>query len=298
MSEDITTAPPSVPQASVSPTTGPLQGLKNWWNGLGRSSSTTQPPPSASTPPSSTTPLSRMRDKIEEFDEDYRNMGERLLGFFQLLAGYTIPFVMVVAVGNDLGMYFSPYMGDFSAKLSAYAMECAIAALTLAMGRAFEHLSSGNTQWAKVVMTVCGWLLLNTSTAFGLYALASDAPINNTPSGHVMLIVRVVAIASVDLGCSFVLMWRGKSIQKHIEAIHKKAAAISSLADAERSITEADKNAALREQMMQSTLKIQEDLSQKIGQAVSMVMQSILDKMETALQDDGKSKHDTRYGSR
>lgn len=284
---------PVSPQ-TVSPNTGPLQGLKNWFAGWGRSQSTPNPPPSAP----QGTPLSRMRDKIEEFDEDYRNIGERLLGFFQLAAGYLIPFVMVVAVGNDLGMYFSPYMGDFSATLSAYAMECAIAALTLAMGRAFEHLSSGNTQWAKVVMTVCGWLLLNASTAFGLYALASNAPINNTPTGHLMLIVRVVAIASVDLGCSFVLMWRGKSIQKHIEAIHKKAAAISSLADAERSITEADKNAALREQMMQSTLKIQEDLSEKIGQAVSMVMQSILEKMETALKEDGKNKNEGRYGSR
>lgn len=288
---------PVSPQ-TVSPTTGPFQGFKNWISGRGRSASTTTPPSIPILPTAPATPFSRMRDKIEEFDEDYRNMGERLLGFFQLFAGYIVPFVMVVAVGNDLGTYFSPYMGGFSANLVAYAMECTIAALTIAMGRAFEHLSSGNAQWAKLSMTVGGWLLLNASTALGLYALASAAPINTTVVGHIMLIVRVVAIALVDLGCSFVLMWRGKSIQKHIEAIHKKAAAISSLADAERSITEADKNAALREQMMQSTLKIQEDLSQKIGQAVSMVMESILEKMETALKDDGKSKNEGRYGSR
>jgi len=37
-----------------------------------------------------------------------------------------------------------------------------------------------------------------------------------------------------------------------------------------RQIEEADKNAALRDQMMKATLAIQEDLSQKIGEAVSM----------------------------
>jgi len=71
------------------------------------------------------------------------------------------------------------------------------------------------------------------------------------------------------------------------------------LADAQRQTEEADKNAALREQMMKSTLKIQEDLSQKIGEAVSMVMSSIMDRMEKALKDDGDSgKQERGFGRR
>jgi hypothetical protein len=93
-----------------------------------------------------------------------------------------------------------------------------------------------------------------------------------------------------------VLMFKGRSIQKHIESIRKRATAISELADAQRGIEEADKNAALREQMMQSTLKIQEDLSSKIGEAVSMVMESILDKMEKALKDDSQGRNERGYG--
>jgi hypothetical protein len=91
-------------------------------------------------------------------------------------------------------------------------------------------------------------------------------------------------------------MFKGRSIQKHIESIKKRATAIGELSDAQRSIEEADKNAALRDQMMRSTLKIQEDLSGKIGDAVSMVMTSILEKMEKALKED--EKNERGYGRR
>ena len=66
------------------------------------------------------------------------------------------------------------------------------------------------------------------------------------------------------------------SLQKHIESIRKRASAIGELADAQRQTEEADKNAALRDQMMKSTLRIQEDLSQKIGEAVSVNLGIIL----------------------
>ena len=50
--------------------------------------------------------------------------------------------------------------------------------------------------------------------------------------------------------------------------------------------------------MMKATLKIQEDLSGKIGEAVSMVMSSILEKMEKALKEDDQGKNERGYGRR
>ena len=292
-----TTAPPE-------PKTGPLDALGAWFANIGKGKASQQSTSSGVTqaqpvllPVKPRTSLEKMQDTVAEFDEDYRNLGERMLGFFQQFAGYVVPFVMVAAVGNDLGLYFAPFLGQFSAYLIAFAMETVIAALTVAMGRAFEQISSGKADWAKLGMTVGGWLLLNASTAFSLYMLASAAPVNNTPIGHISLIVRVTAIALVDLGCSFVLMWRGRSLQKHIESIRKRATAMGELADAQRSIQEADKNAALREQMMQATLKIQDDMSKQIGKGVEMVMSSILTKMEKALKDDDEPRNGRRFGS-
>lgn len=299
-------APDDTVVAPPEPKTGPLDALGNWFSGLfsnqGKSNNAqTQAAPMQAPPVllpvRQRSSIEKMQDTVADFDEDYRNLGERLLGFFQQFAGYVVPFVMVAAVGNDLGRYFAPFLGDFSAYLIAFAMEVTIAALTIAMGRAFEQIASGKAEWAKLSMTVIGWLLLNASTAFGLYMLASAAPVNDTPIGHISLIIRVTAIALVDLGCSFVLMWRGRSLQKHIESIRKRATAMGELADAQRSIQEADKNAALREQMMQATLKIQDDMSKQIGKGVEMVMESILAKMEKALQDDD-TKNERGYGKR
>lgn len=47
-----------------------------------------------------------MRDKVAEFDEDYKNAGERFLGFFLSFIGYAGPFLLVLWVGTDLGRFF------------------------------------------------------------------------------------------------------------------------------------------------------------------------------------------------
>ena len=177
----------------------------------------------------------------------------------------------------------------------SFTVECIIAGCTIAMGRSFGEIASGKANWGKACAVVLIWLVLNLSSAFGLYLVITHG---NAVSGitEVSMIVRVTAIALGDLGCSAMLMFKGQSMQKHIESIKKRATAISELADAQRSIEEADKNAALRDQMMKATLKIQEDLSAKIGDAVSMVMQSILEKMEKALKDDDRNERG--YGRR
>jgi hypothetical protein len=148
-----------------------------------------------------------------------------------------------------------------------------------------------------VIVVFLIWLTLNASNAFGLYLVIR---ITATPHQGLSNLAWsfVCAIALGDLGCSAVLMFKGRSLQRHIDSICKRATAIGELADAQRSIEEADKNAALREQMMKATLKIQEDLSAKIGDAVSMVMTSILEKMEKALKDDDQGRNERGYGRR
>lgn len=164
------------------------------------------------------------------------------------------------------------------------------------MGRSFAEIANGKANWGKSCLVIAIWLILNVSSAFGLYLVITRGGMV-TGLTEITMLVRVGAIALGDLGCSSMLMFKGQSMQKHIEGIRKRATAIGELADAQRSIEEADKNAALREQMMKATLKIQEDLSSKIGDAVSMVMESILTKMETALKDDD-TKNEKGYGRR
>jgi hypothetical protein len=286
-------------------TTGPLGGLKNVFSnmfGPGNAVPKTEPGSMPkSEPVKERSAIEKMRDKVAEFDEDYKDIGERLLGGFTQFIGYIGPFLLMAWIGSDLGKFFAPTMDTVPAYGLAFTIEAIIAACTVAMGRAFAEISGGKANFGKTLAVVCIWIILNSSSAFGLYLVITHN--NQIAQGSIeqfSMVIRVVAVALADLGCSAVLMFKGRSLQKHIESIRKRATAIGELADAQRGIEEADKNAALRDQMMKSTLKIQEDLSEKIGDAVSMVMSSILEKMEKALKDEDKDngKNERGYGRR
>ena len=289
--------------ATPEPKTGPLDALGNWFTGLFAGSGNTSQSAQATTqaapvllPVRPRSAIEKMRDTVAEFDEDYKGIAERLLGFFMQLVGYIGPFALVVFVGSDLGKYYTPVMDTIPAYGLAFTIECIIAGSTIAMGRSFAEIANGKANWGKAALVIIIWLILNVSSAFGLYLVITRGG-SVTGITQISMLVRVGAIALGDLGCSSMLMFKGQSMQKHIESIRKRATAIGELADAQRSIEEADKNAALREQMMQATLKIQDDMSKQIGKGVSMVMESILVKMEKALQDDD-TKNERGYGRR
>jgi hypothetical protein len=283
------------------PQTGAFEAIKDnitdFFKGLGGNKAASHTPRREQAPLRQQNAIEKMRDKLADFDEDYKDIGERLLGAFVQAVGYLGPFLLVIWIGSDLGKYYTPVMDATPAYGLAYTIEGIIAACSVAMGRSFAEVASGKPNYGKTALVVLIWAILNASSAFGLYLVMTH---NGNVSGieQTSMIIRVCAIALGDLGCAAVLMFKGRSIQKHIESIRKRATAIGELADAQRGIEEADKNAALREQMMKATLKIQEDLSQKIGEAVSMVMQSILEKMEKALKDDGQGDKESRYGRR
>jgi hypothetical protein len=304
------TPPPGEPQQPPPRNTGPLDQdrldvLKDRWTTFWggnkskkRTRSSDEGNREGTIPAREKSAIEKMRDKLADFDEDYKDIGERMLGVFTQMVGYLGPFALVLWIGSDLGGFFSTYMGTIPSYGLAYTIECIIAACTVSMGRAFAEIASGRTSYGKTAMVLGVWLILNASSAFGLYLVITGGhPENFQGIDQLSMVVRVCAVALADLGCSAVLMFKGRSIQKYIESTRKRATAIGELADAQRSIEEADKNAALREQMMKSTLKIQEDLSNKIGEAVSMVMTSILEKMEKALKED-TTKTEKGYGRR
>lgn len=287
----------------------PVGGFKTFWkNQFGnhaapKSDPVSPPDREPSTPERDRSGIEKMRDKVAEFDEDYKDIGERVLGGFTQFIGYMGPFLLMAWIGSDLGKFFAPTMDTVPAYGLAFTVEAIIAACTVSMGRAFAEITSGKANFGKTLAVIFIWLVLNTSSAFGLYLVITNN--NHIAQGSIeqySMVIRVVAVALSDLGCAAVLMFKGRSLQKHIESIRKRATAIGELADAQRGIEEADKNAALREQMMKSTLKIQEDLSNKIGDAVSMVMENILTKMEKALKDEDKKddngKNERGYGRR
>jgi hypothetical protein len=93
--------------------------------------------------------IEKMRDKVAEMDEDYKDAGERVLGFFVQLVGYLGPFLLMAWVGSDLGKYFAPVMDPLPAYGLSYTIEGIIAACTVSMGRGFAEIASGAAIMAK-----------------------------------------------------------------------------------------------------------------------------------------------------
>jgi len=102
------------------PKTGPLDGVKNWFNGWNdRRKNQSHLPRTDQRGREKTyekddrSAIEKMRDKVAEFDEDYKGVGERLLGVFMQIVGYLGPFALVFWIGSDLGKYYAPVMDPF-----------------------------------------------------------------------------------------------------------------------------------------------------------------------------------------
>ena len=75
--------------ATPEPKTGPLDALGAWFANLGKGKASAQQSPQQPTQPQPVllpvkprTSIENMQNTVGDFDEDYRNLGERLLCFF------------------------------------------------------------------------------------------------------------------------------------------------------------------------------------------------------------------------
>src|SRR2546429_1621286 len=92
------------------PKTGPIDGVKSWfndWNDRRKSQPRIIHIPPKEEFEDSRSAIEKMRDKVAEFDEDYKSIGERFLGFFMQLVGYVGPFALVLWIGSDLGKIYA-----------------------------------------------------------------------------------------------------------------------------------------------------------------------------------------------
>src|SRR5579859_6758064 len=162
-------------------TTGPLESLKNAWGDIFGRKATPKDKEE-----DHRSAIEKMRDKVADFDEDYKDLGERLLGGFAQLIGYIGPFLFMAWIGSDLGKFFAPTMDVIPAYGLAYTVEGVIAACTVAMGRSFAEVAGGKANYGKSLGVILIWFILNASSAFGLYLVITNnnhvpkAPLNST----------------------------------------------------------------------------------------------------------------------
>src|SRR5262249_22785819 len=159
------------------------------------------------------------RRQIEAFSEDYLPWGKRLLLMAARVVGYVLPFLAVVAVGSDLGDFYSPGLGAFSSYILAYGIECAIAGLTIMIGSAASSNERGTAHVVKLGITFICWLTLSAGSALSLYVMAISS-MSATITGTLWYVVigwRVASVACFDIASVCILFWIGKSLARHLE---------------------------------------------------------------------------------
>jgi hypothetical protein len=193
--EEATTQPPLEERAQPGTherTTGPLHGVwetvTDLFKGFGPRDK--KPQQASQGPQREQSAIEKMRDKLADFDEDYKDIGERLLGAFVQMVGYPGPFLLVLWIGSDLGKYYTPVMDATPAYGLAYTIEGIIAAASVAMGRSFAEVASGKPNYGKTALVVLIWAILNASSAFGLYLVITHNG-NVTGIEQTSMIIRV-----------------------------------------------------------------------------------------------------------
>lgn len=194
--------------------------------------------------------FTRQRRAIEQFSEDYMPLGKRILHAAARLVGYVLPFLAVVAVGSDLGAFYAPGLGKFSSYLLSYAIECAIAGLTVVLGTAMASPERSTSHKVKLAITALVWLLCEIGSALSLYVMAVSV-MSTSVTGQLFYVTigwRVASTAVLDLASVAILFWTGKSLQRYLMEMQRKQHAIVALSDAEIDIKRAMQRADLRQQ--------------------------------------------------
>src|SRR5438874_8133421 len=80
--------------------------------------------------PSRVSHFERQRRMIDSFDEDYADRWDKIKLFAAKVVALVLPLIAVLAIGEELGKYFTRYGGGtWSQTWIAYAGEAALAAL-------------------------------------------------------------------------------------------------------------------------------------------------------------------------
>lgn len=192
--------------------------------------------------------FTRQRRAIEQFSEDYMPLGKRALHGAARLVGYLLPLLAVLAVGSDLGAFYAPGLGRFSSYLLSFAIESAIAALTIVLGTAAASPERTTAHKVKLGVTAAIWLLCQVGSALSLYVMATSVMSNSIvgPLWYVTIAWRVCSTAALDLASIAILFWAGKSLQRYLSEMRQKTHAIVQLSDAEIDIRRAMQRADLR----------------------------------------------------
>ena len=228
----------------------------------------------------------KQRAVIDSFDEDYADRWDKVKLLAAKIVAVVLPVIAVLAIGDELGKYFSRFAGGTGSQtLIAYAGEAALAALTYILGSIFGRSEKSAAHYIKLSITLVIWLAFILASAWGQWAVAESALPTNAPQGLVVAIwLRISMACMLDAASVAIMFWRGKSLTKHLAQLQQKADATIRVNEAELAIERAQSAAETRRKEDELYLKGKEQAQNVVMRVQELQGEALIEQARNALQ--------------
>jgi hypothetical protein len=233
------------------------------------------PIPGAGTQPDD---FKRRRSLIESFSEDYLGWADRAKLAIVKFVAFALPIAAVLAVGTDIGAFFTPALGAFSSYLLSFSIEAGIAGLTLMLGSAAQKTNESVGHWVKFSIAAVVWLIASLASGLVMYVIAATAmPLAHNNLYYAVIGLRTSAVMLIDLISVCILFFRGKSLQRHLHEMSQKSQAILAVNESELAIQRAQEQAHMRQLEDEQYLEGKRRQAEVVAELTEMVNQSLVD---------------------
>jgi hypothetical protein len=228
----------------------------------------------------------RQRTLIDSFDEDYADRWDKVKLMAAKIIALVLPVIAVLAIGDELGTYFSRFSGGTGSQaLIAYAGEAALAALTYILGSIFGRNEKSVSHYLKLAITCVIWLGFILASAWGQWAVAKSAlPKSANLDLEIAIWLRIGMACMLDAASVAIMFWRGKSLTKFLAQQQQQANATIQVNEAELTIERAQSAAETRRKEDALYLKGKEQAQNVVMRVQELQGEALIEQARTALQ--------------
>lgn len=193
-----------------------------------------QPPTqiSTSTPPTDQGHFEAIRSQIEAFDEEKKGALERLMTFLFTVAAYVGPFIVALAVAQEIAdTYSGPWQWgnawSVATHIVAWFGEIGLAALTVSVATAVRRAVSDRDMLPRLVASIAAFAVFSVASGLAQWYVATLHVSPATRAGQVALVFRVAMPVAIDLASMLYLsIMKIKSLKRYLAEMEQKAEAI------------------------------------------------------------------------
>lgn len=173
-----------------------------------------------------------IRNEIEAFDEEKKGALERLMTFLFTVAAYVGPFIVALAVAQEIADTYSGAWQwgnswSVATHLVAWFGELGLAALTVSIATAVRRAASDGEMLPRLVASIVAFVVFSVASGLAQWYVAMLHVSPGTTAGHVALAFRVAMPVAIDLASMLYLsIMKIKSLKRYLAEMGQKAEAI------------------------------------------------------------------------